>query len=105
MRIPRIRDYNNTHWVVGDEVYKCTVHKKLPLKNNGEAFGLCDQAKKKIKLAAWQGKIEGLRTLLHELLHAVEQEYQITLNHETLDIVSIAIADILIMNGFIDVQK
>lgn len=103
VKLPPVKNYHNTHWLVGDAVYKVTVCKRLGKK--GEIFGLCDQKNKKIKLAAWQGKFVGLETLLHELLHAIEMEYQIHINHDTLDIIAQAMHDLLISNGFIDVQK
>jgi hypothetical protein len=46
--------------------------------------GLCDEARREILIKSGMSSDETLKTLLHELLHAMEFEYSIKIPHEAI---------------------
>ncbi len=61
-------------------------------------WGYCDIERKRLEVLKRLGDRNKLRTLVHELFHAIEEEYDLQLEHKVLDAFSIAIADTLISN-------
>ncbi len=60
---------------VGPAIY--TAIKVDGLKTDGQVFGLCDNLDKEISVRAGMQPVQELQTTLHELLHAVINEYAI----------------------------
>ena len=62
---------------IGDEIYTVQFVKRLPKDTIGE----CDYYKKEIRILDSLPKKELLKTLIHELLHAVCEEHHLKLKH------------------------
>lgn len=75
MIIPAIKDYPKELYVRGDR-YRVLFVKNL------ENIGETDSGKLTIKLRAGMSKNETFRTLIHEILHAIEFSHPIDLKHK-----------------------
>lgn len=101
MNLPSISDYHGMQFQVGSEVYKVRVMRKV---DDEQTAGACDDKKKVIYLAAWQGSINGFSTLIHELLHAIEREYDAKIPHHKLHRIEAGIFDFLMQNGIMKIE-
>lgn len=71
---------------IGDRHYRIRFVKSIrgcrkPV-GKGATVGLCDEARREILIKRGLSADETLKTLLHELLHAMEFEYSIKMPHE-----------------------
>lgn len=74
----RIKDIPKT-LVIGETVWDVKMVKKVP--GAKEAVGLCDNDNKEILIVKGQGRYETLKTLIHEILHSFEYEYNLDIDH------------------------
>lgn len=81
--------------LIGDCEYGIHIIKRLPLKGS---VGYCDDKKKQIYLEHGRPHSEMLATLIHEVLHAFEKEYSISLTHPTVYKLEHALSDFLHAN-------
>lgn len=79
---PRQKDYPK-EILVGDSVYQVRFVRRITQvsEKGKETLGLCCPSEKEILLVQGMDARERLSTLLHELLHAIEFEYDIDLPH------------------------
>jgi hypothetical protein len=79
----RLKDIPRTV-VVGETVWDIRFVRKIDDKRSAgkETVGLCNDDDKEICVRLGIGKREQAKTLIHELLHALEFEYQISIPHE-----------------------
>jgi len=71
---------------IGDRWYRIRFVKSIrgcrkPVTAKGTSVGLCDEARGEILIRNELTSDEKLKTLLHELIHAMEFEYQIKMPH------------------------
>jgi len=71
--IPRTLEINGNVW----EVIIC--RKRIP--GHSDSVGICDNNEKKIYIDGALSKDEKAKTLIHELLHALEFEYRLNIPH------------------------
>ncbi len=76
MRPPKIRQYPKSV-IIKDEEYKIRFVRKLGPKT----FGECDPETREIRIRFGQGREETLKTMIHELFHAIEFEYDLKIKH------------------------
>ncbi len=93
MNLPKSKSYPKSI-NVRDEVYQIRLVKHVP-GLEAEDFGLCDNDKKIIWLKKSQSPKGLLRTLIHELLHAIECEYNVKLRHKKIDVLEVALEALL----------
>lgn len=79
----RLKDIPRT-LMVGDSVWEIRFVRKMPHGNakDKNTVGMCCDDDKEICVRLGIGKREQAKTLIHELLHALEFEYQISIPHE-----------------------
>lgn len=83
-------------WHVGQETYSLKyVPSVLGEKNT---LGLCDPNEKELQIKVGQTRSQLLRTFIHEIIHAIEDEYDFELDHAHVDKLERGIADFLMMN-------
>jgi hypothetical protein len=85
MRLPR------EVWVK-DAVYRISYKRGL------DEFGYCDMNEKKIVIRAGLSFQERLDTLVHEISHAIEEEWDFDVKHEHIHKLSTAWAQVLVDN-------
>ena len=86
-----------TEWHVGDETYTLKPVRKIP-GESADTVGLTDSEKKVIYIKKQLSKAQFFRTLVHELLHAVEIELGVRVRHKEIYKLEKGIADLLLMN-------
>jgi hypothetical protein len=96
MMPPKLTQYPKTI-EVRDEVYQVRIVGHIPGEEKG-TFGLCDPAERIIWLRKGQSRKGLMRTFIHELLHAIESEYNVKLKHKRINILEGAIVDFLVDN-------
>ncbi len=82
---------------VKDEIYRIRVVKRIP-KCDASVFGLCDDGDKIIWIRRQQSPRGMFRTFIHELLHAVESEYKLNLNHKRINVLELALEALITDN-------
>ena len=82
---------------VGEETYTLKFVKKIP-GGNAADIGLCDPEERTIYVKKGLSKALMFRTVVHELLHSIEFEYEIKIKHETIYQLEKALVDTLLMN-------
>jgi hypothetical protein len=93
MKLPSVKDYPmEIH--VGDETYVIRFVSRMP-KNE---VGLCDDGAHVILIKRGMSKAQTFRTVVHEVLHAIEFEYQLKVPHKLVYQLEKAIVDVLLMN-------
>jgi len=71
--------------------------KRIPREDRGTC-GLCDDGAKIIWIRSDQSPKGLFKTLIHELLHAVEAEYGLRIKHEMIYSLETALADLILDN-------
>lgn len=89
---------------IGDRYYRIRFVKsirgcKKSVLSKGTNVGLCDEARAEILIRAELTTDEKLATLIHELIHAMEFEYQIKIPHEAVYQYEKAVFDFLCANS------
>lgn len=97
MTLPKVGEYPK-FLEVRDEKYSIRIVNKIPGEDKN-TFGLCDDDSKIIWLRKNQSRRGMFRTLIHELLHAVECEYSIKLKHKKINVLELAL-EALITDNF-----
>lgn len=86
-----------TEYHVGSETYCLKLVSKIP-DSCSNTVGLTDSGKKMIYIRKGLSKAQFFRTLIHELLHAIEIELEIKVRHKEIYKLEKGIADMLLMN-------
>lgn len=86
--------------LIGDNIWKI---KFVSLKKHDTkksiCLGLCDPEKKEILIRTGQDYVTTLNTIFHEVLHSLEYEYDIELNHKHVYKLGDAMAQLYIDNA------
>jgi len=98
MKIPGRKSYpKELH--INEETYTIKWVQEIPEgRKNDDTVGLCDGASHTIYIKRGLTKSQAFRTLIHEVLHALEFEYEIDIPHKTVHQLEKAIGDLLIAN-------
>lgn len=96
MRLPNAKDYHSEYHV-NDETYTLRFVSRIPGGKAGD-IGLCDAGKKAIFIKKGLTKMQTFRTLTHELLHAIEFEYELKIPHSLVYQLEKSIVDTLLYN-------
>lgn len=94
MKIPSAKEYPKT-LKINNAIYSIKFRKRMPTSG---VSGLCDGTNKVIYIAANNIQSEIFKTFIHEVLHAMEFEYRIKIEHEAIHQFEDAISDFLLMN-------
>ena len=88
---------------VGDRCYRIRFVKSIRKCNRpvgkGATVGLFDPARIEILIKAGMSKDDTLKTLLHELVHAIEYEYDIRISHKGVYLFEEALFDFIAANS------
>lgn len=76
---PKYGDLPRT-WIINDTLYTVKFKRKIYFEGC-EARGLCDPETLEIQIAYGLDREELLQTLIHELLHCIEYEYDAKIPH------------------------
>lgn len=66
-----------------------------------KVLGECIYKDKEIFLTIHQSDTEKIKTLIHEVLHAIEFEYKMDISHKSVEILEIALYRVLKLNKLI----
>jgi hypothetical protein len=69
--------------------------------DDAECLGLCDPGTRTIFLKLNQAESEVIKTFIHEMIHALEAEYQTPIPHRIVYTLEEGIFRVLKLNGFI----
>lgn len=92
-----LKDYPR-QFVIRDSLWDVKFVQKLDGKLTA---GLCDPSCQTIYVRLGQTKIERLKTVIHELLHAMEHEYAITIPHKMVYTLEAPLAEFLLDNQLV----
>lgn len=84
------------HLMIGVAKYEIVFVKKI--RNDKNTTGLCDSGNKIIWIKAGQSHFETFATLIHEVFHAMELEYNISITHKHVYQLERAVSDFFIAN-------
>lgn len=93
----RMRDYPKDVQI-GDSVWSIRFVRNLGQTETTITWGLCDPGEQTIFVRMGQKPVERLKTVLHELLHAIEEEYDLELPHRLIHQLEDPLARFLIDN-------
>lgn len=96
MRLPTVSEYR-TELHVNEETYSVRFVKNIPGEPKS-TVGLCDPGQHIIWVRSNLTKNMLARTYIHELLHAIEIEYEIEIPHKVIYQLEKALADTLLAN-------
>lgn len=82
---------------IGDRVYKIRMVKCI--RKDVNTLGLFDPARIEILIKSGQSSDETLKTLLHEIFHGFEYEYEVTVKHKDIYKLEEALFDFLSANS------
>lgn len=68
--------------------------------SNAPAYGLCDLDSKIIYLTMGMDKITAMQTLVHEIMHALEEEWGMDLPHEIIETLEHPVVLVFILNNW-----
>jgi hypothetical protein len=92
---PRQKDYPK-ELLIGDAIYRIRFVKKIdPTK---KVVGLCDPCDKEILILQGLSPLERFKSFIHEILHALEYEYEIKMDHSLIYKLEEPIAFLLLDN-------
>ena len=95
MKFPAVKDYPREIYVK-DITYQ--IRYVNTIKGKKRLLGLCDDDAKIIWVRKTQSPRGIFRTLLHELLHAIEYEYDVLLKHNRIGVLEVALEALLTDN-------
>lgn len=86
--------------LVGDGVWTVKMVRRIGYDNktDKETLGLCDPAESLILIKMGQGKRATFETFIHELMHALEFEYDFRMEHKLIYNLESKVAQLLIDN-------
>lgn len=96
MKIPALNQYPK-EVLVRDEHYKVIFVGTLDRKDKNK-MGLCDPEEHTIKIKMGMSATETFNTFLHEVLHAMEFEYNLKISHKLVYQLELAISNFLFNN-------
>lgn len=96
MKLPHFASWP-TEFHIHEETYQVRWVSKFP-GNDQKLSGLCDGSSHIIYLKKGMSKSQAFRTLTHELLHAIEFEYEIEVPHKLIHQFERGICDLLLSN-------
>jgi hypothetical protein len=96
MKLPKSSDYPK-FINVNDEKYSVRLVKRIPGEDKS-CCGQCDDGRKIIWIRSSQSPLGLFRTLIHELLHAVEAEHSIKLKHSLVYDLEVALTALVMDN-------
>lgn len=70
--------------------------------DNDDLRGLCEMDKRQITILHGMSDTETIKTLIHEVFHAMEFEYQLEIKHKTVHALEEAVLKLLKLNKWID---
>ena len=94
MKVPAVKDYPKVIYVRGD-AYKLSFVKRL------DCHGITDSGRKTIKIRAGMSAHETFRTVIHEVLHAIEFTHPVRMKHETVYKLEQALFELILDNGLL----
>jgi hypothetical protein len=98
MKLPPMKKYP-TDLHIGDETYTVKFVTKFPgCKRDEGVCGLTDSSTHTIYIMKGMSKAQTFRTLVHEVLHGIEFEYDLKIRHSLVYQLEKAIGDFLLMN-------
>ena len=86
--------------IIGKSEWSVVMLKEIdkPLKDGTITWGYCDEAKQQIEILSRLKTRPRLRTFIHEVMHAFEDEYGLEIEHKLLDKIATAFADLILVN-------
>ena len=96
MKLPGYKQYKK-EWHVGEETYTLKFVSRIP-GCKAKDVGLCDPESRIMYVKKGLSKAMLYRTVAHELLHAIEFEYEIEIPHKLVYQLEKAIVDTQLMN-------
>jgi hypothetical protein len=69
--------------LIGDGIWTVKFVRKVPQVEKGYLLGLCDPCDRIIYIRQGQSYIDRADTFLHELIHALDFEYDLNIKHKT----------------------
>lgn len=94
MLVPNVDGYPKT-LRVGNVTYKVVFKVRI---DSSDPLGMCDSGKRKIYIKKGLSLVSTFSTLIHEVLHALEFEYNIEIKHKSVHLYEQAILDFLMSN-------
>jgi hypothetical protein len=95
MKLPTSKQYPKT-LVIGDEEY--SVKFVGIIRGDKSVLGICDPSSKEILIKKGISAPDKFATLIHEILHAIEAEYEINIPHSLVYKLDHALIDLLLQN-------
>ncbi len=87
----------NKQLVIGDSIWK-VIRKRTILHYGHEVWGLCDPSTQTILIKSGLSPRDTLDTIIHEALHALDDEYDIRMPHSMVHKLDSRLAQFLIDN-------
>lgn len=98
MKIPRLLIIRGAHWHV-------VVTRTMNVSEGEDILGLCDPSLRTIYIKKQQTKRQQMATLVHEILHAMEFEYDFNLTHKVIGKIENPVADFIRDNLYLFTAK
>lgn len=95
MKLPEVNEYP-THVLINQEHYSVRFVKVI--RKEKTCLGICDPERREIMIKIGQTKEETFKTFLHELLHAIEFEYELKIKHKLVHALEDPIFKLLVEN-------
>jgi len=96
VRLPKTREYPDSV-IIKDEIWSIRFCRSVP-DEEPSTVGLCDPSEKTLWIKLGQGRYETFRTFIHEVTHAIEDEYDFTLRHEHVEKIELGFAAFIVIN-------
>jgi len=82
MRLPSKKDFVG-EWIIGEYTWSVSFVKSIEYgPRNKHLVGITDYYNKSIQLKTKEPKLDTYSTFIHELIHAIDDEYEINLDHD-----------------------
>lgn len=96
MKFPGVRDYPEYVVIRGNpwDIHFC---RKIP-DTDKDTLGLCDPGEKVLYIKLGQSRKDIFKTLIHEMLHAMEDEYCYAIPHNIIHKMEDSVSDVLLEN-------
>ena len=98
MKLPNKKDLAKG-WLINDSIWKVLFVKSIKYGNKNKGIvGITDFSSQEIHIKTNQSKTETLSTFIHEILHAMDEEYDMKLTHKQIYQLEEAIMDFMASN-------
>ena len=98
MKLPTVRKYPKVLHITPEVDYQLKFVRKLVDGGGNSLDGECDSSEHLIKVRLGQSPEETFKTTLHEVIHALSDEYDLELNEKKVRQLEKALGDFLLMN-------